>query len=130
MPYVNIVLQLPIMVIKMKKDEILYKRREANKKLHEKIVNDNVRELNKKLKSDKYSVESLIKESSLGATYHDLIDQKDMLNSELHSNINKTYHSIDVELYKLNKKIDETARLLNYNYENKKNKIFDEIKYH
>jgi hypothetical protein len=118
------------MVIKMKKDEILYKRIEANKKLHEKIVNDNLRNLNDKLKSEKYSVESLVKESSLGDTYHDLIDKKDLLNSELHSNINKTYHSIDVELYKLEKKIDGKARLLNYNFEKKKNKIFDEIKYH
>jgi len=130
MPYVNIVLLLPMMVIKMKKDEILYKRIEANKKLHEKIVNDNLRNLNDKLKSEKYSVESLVKESSLGDTYHDLIDKKDLLNSELHSNINKTYHSIDVELYKLKKKIDGKARLLNYNFEKKKNKIFDEIKYH
>jgi len=117
MPYVNIVLLLPMMVIKMKKDEILYKRIEANKKLHEKIVNDNLRNLNDKLKSEKYSVESLVKESSLGDTYHDLIDKKDLLNSELHSNINKTYHSIDVELYKLEKKIDGKARLLNYNFE-------------
>lgn len=130
MPYVNIVLLLPMKVNKMKKDEILYKSMEANKKLHDKIVNENVRDLNKKLKSEKYSVESLIKESSLGDKYHDLINHKDLLNSELHSNINKTYHSIDVELYKLEKKIDRKARLLNYNYENKKNKIFDEIKYH
>lgn len=116
--------------MKMKKDEVLYKRMEANKKLHDKIVNDNVQKLNDKLKSDKYTIESLVKESSLGGKYHDLIDQKDQINSEFKSNINKAYHSIDVELYKLNKKIDRNAKLLTYNYENKKNKLFDEIKYH
>lgn len=131
MPYVNIVLHtLSMMVIRMKKDEILYKRKEATKMLHDKIVNDNVRKLNDRLKSDKYNIESLIKDSSLGDNYHNLINEKDQLNSKLHRNINKTYHSIDVELYKLNKRIDRYARQVSYDYENKKNKIFDEIKYH
>lgn len=65
----------------------------------------------------------MITNTGLGAAYHDLIDSKDMLNSDLQRNFNKTYHSIDVELYKLNKMIDRKSKMVNYKYNDKKEKF-------
>ena len=100
-----------------------------NKKFHDKVVKEGLDNLNEKLKSDKYNLESIIANSQLGYKYHDLIDQKDMINSEFKSNINKSYHSIDVGLYKLNQKLENESRMINYKIDSKKEKILEQIKY-
>ena len=102
---------------------------EDNKKLHDKKVKEGVNKLNEKLRSDKYTVDTLIANSSLGYKYHDLIDRKDKINSKLKSNVNKSYHDIDVELYTLNKKLDNEGRMINYRFEEKKENLFNRLKY-
>ena len=109
--------------------DIVEEKIQKNKQLRDELVNKEVKNLNKKLKSEKYNIDTMIVKSGLGEVYHDLLDSKDNLNSELQRNYNKTYHSIDVELYKLNKKIDRKSKMVNYKYNNKKEKIMDQIKY-
>ncbi|MBO7719738.1 MAG: hypothetical protein J6S29_06280 [Methanosphaera sp.] len=109
-------------------EEIL-ERLENNKKIHDKLVKEGVKKLNDKIKSDKYSVDSLIAESSLGYKYHDLIDQKDMINSKLKMDVNRYFHQIDVELYHLNNVLDNKSRMINYEFENKKEELLSNIKY-
>ncbi|MBR3213539.1 MAG: hypothetical protein IKF79_03385 [Methanosphaera sp.] len=109
-------------------EEIL-ERLENNKKLHEKMVKEGVENINKKLKSDKYTVDSLVADSDLGHKYHDLIDQKDMINSKLKMDVNKRLHQIDVELYHLNNSLDNQSRMINYKFESKKEELLSNLKY-
>jgi len=126
-PYVNIVLQKNVM--KMIDTKKILNKIDNNKKFHDKLVKEGLDNLNEKLRSDKYTIESIIANSELGYKYHDLIDQKDMMNSEFKSNINKSYHSIDVGLYKLNQKLENESRMINYKIDSKKEKILEQIKY-
>ncbi|RAP53854.1 MAG: hypothetical protein BZ137_05380 [Methanosphaera sp. rholeuAM130] len=109
-------------------EKVLYQL-ENNKKIHEEKVKDGVEKLNQKLRSDAYSVDSIVANSTLGYRYHDLIDRKDMINSNLKSNLNKGLHQIDVELYRLNKKLDNESRMINYNVDRKKEELLNNIKY-
>lgn len=105
-------------------DETLEKR----EKIRDELIDKGVKDLDEKLKSDKYTVESLISDSSIGEVYHDLIDSKDQINSEHQKLFNKKYHEIDVELYKMNKKIDRKARMIEYEMNNKKNNVYQKIR--
>lgn len=109
-------------------DNILEKMDER-KKIHEKLRKEGVNQINDKLRSDKYTVESIIADSELGYKYHDLLDSKDLLNSEFNRNVNKTLHNVDVELYKLNKKIDANARKLTYDFDKKKETVLKKLLY-
>lgn len=102
---------------------------EDNKRLREKVVKDGVNKLNRKLRSDMYTVDNIVANSSLGYKYHDLIDHKDKMNSDLKRNVNKSFHQVDVELYKLNNKLENESRMINYRYENKKENLLNQIKY-
>ena len=79
------------------------------------------------LTGKKYDIDTIINNSEIGGIYHDLIDSKDKMNSDYQSKYNQTYHAIDVELYKLNKKIDAKSRMINYKINNKKEKMFKRI---
>lgn len=109
-------------------EEIL-ERLENNKKLHDKLVKEGVDKLNEKLKSDKYTVDSMIADSNLGHTYHDLINHKDKINSKLKMDVNKRLHQVDVELYRLNNILDNQGRMINYKFENKKEEVLSNLKY-
>lgn len=108
--------------------DIFEERINKNKLLHDELVQKEINDLNKKLKSEKYKIDNMIINTGLGEVYHDLIDSKDALNSDLQRNVNKTYHSIDVELYKLNKKIDRKSKMVNYKYNNKKERVLNQIR--
>lgn len=116
------------MIVMTKVKDIFEEKINKNKLLHDELVQKEINDLNKKLKSEKYKIENMITNTGLGVAYHDLIDSKDMLNSDLQRNFNKTYHSIDVELYKLNKMIDRKSKMVNYKYNNKKEKVFSQIR--
>ena len=126
-PYASIALQRRSE--KMVDYEEILERLENNKKLHEKMVKEGVENINKKLKSDKYTVDSLVADSDLGHKYHDLIDQKDMINSKLKMDVNKRLHQIDVELYHLNNSLDNQSKLINYKFESKKEEVLSNLKY-
>ena len=102
---------------------------EDNEKLHEKLVKEGVDKINERLRSDMYTVDSIVANSPLGYKYHDLIDSKDKMNSKLKRDVNRSFHQIDVELYKLNNKLDNEGRMINYNFENKKEEVLNKIKY-
>lgn len=127
MQYASIALQERLMKM-IDAEKVLYQL-ENNKKIHEEKVKDGVEKLNQKLRSDAYSVDSIVANSTLGYRYHDLIDRKDMINSNLKSNLNKGLHQIDVELYRLNKKLDNESRMINYNVDRKKEELLNNIKY-
>jgi hypothetical protein len=98
-----------------------------DKEVHEELFNKEMDGLNRMIKSEKYNIDLLLSKTSIGHAYHDLIDSKDKLNSEYQSKFNQTYHSLDVKLYQLNKKIDNKNRMLNYNFNNKKEKVVDKV---
>lgn len=98
-------------------------------KIHQKLLKKEMKRFEDNFKSKKYDVDTLINNSDIGGAYHDLIDSKDKLNSKYQSKYNKTYHSIDVELYKLNKKIDSKTRMIEYKINDKKEKMFNKILY-
>jgi len=79
------------------------------------------------LKSEKYNIDEMMSKTSLGYAYHDLIDSKDKLNSEYQRKYNQTYHTLDVKLYKLNKKIENKSKMVNFKYNNKKEKVINRI---
>lgn len=116
----------------MSKAKYIFEERiSQEKQIHEELFRKEMNNLNEKLRSEKYNIETMILKTGLGDAYHDLIDSKDELNSKYQSRYNKTYHSIDVELYKLNKKIDGKSRMVNYKYndikDKLKNKVFQEV---
>lgn len=111
-----------------KSDNLFEKKIKDQKIIHDEIIKNELDNLNKIIKSKKYDVDMLITRSKLGNVYHDLIDSKDKLNSEYQSKYNQTYHSIDIELHKLNKKIDKESRMINYHYNNKKEKVLNDVK--
>lgn len=108
-------------------ENIFDKRINEQKRMYDELLNKELESLNEKIKSEKYNIDTMISKTGLGNIYHDLIDSKDQLNNECQSKFNQTYHSIDVELYKLNKKLDNEAKLINYKYNNKKEKVVDQI---
>jgi len=125
--YADIVLQGRLM--KMVDYDKILNQLEDNKRLHEKVVKDGIDKLNRKLRSDMYTVDNIVANSGLGYKYHDLIDHKDKMNSDLKRNVNKSFHQVDVELYKLNNKLENESRMINYRYENKKENLLNQIKY-
>lgn len=129
--YANTVLQkFPEKVNKMaKKEDFFQKHIEEKERFHDEIVDRHVRKLNDKIRSDKYAVESLLADTTLGNTYHDLLNSKDEMNSKLQRNINQSYNILDIELYKLNKKLDKTSRMINYKADAKKDEVLKKIKY-
>lgn len=113
----------------MSKTKNLFEERIRERdEIHKKLLKKEMRNLEDKLQSKKYNVETLIEQSALGGAYHDLIDSKDNLNSGYQSTFNKTYHTIDVELYKLNKTLDRKTRMIDYKVNDKKEKIFKRIR--
>ncbi|RAP52568.1 MAG: hypothetical protein BZ138_02710 [Methanosphaera sp. rholeuAM270] len=95
--------------------------------IYDELLKKELESLNTKIKSDKYDVNKMITKSGFGNVYHDLLDSKDKLSSEYQSKYNQAYHSIDVELYKLNKRIDRETKSINYRYNNKKEKVYDQV---
>lgn len=95
--------------------------------IHEKLLKKEINGLENLLKNEKYNVDEMLYESGIGHAYHDLIDSKDKMNSKYQSKYNQTYHSIDVELYKLNKRIENKSKMVNYKYNNKKEKVVNQI---
>lgn len=113
---------------KNKSDNLFEKRITENKRIHDELFRKEMENLNEVIRSEKYNVDTMIAKSKLGNVYHDLIDSKDKLNSEYQTKYNQTYHSIDIELHKLNKKIDNETKLINYNYNNKKEKVLNDLR--
>lgn len=112
----------------MSKTKDLFEERiNREKNIHEKLLKKEMENLNNRIKSEKYTIDNMISKSGLGNVYHDLIDSKDKLNANYQSKFNQTYHSLDVELYKLNKKIDCKTRMVNYKYNDKKEKVVNKI---
>lgn len=95
--------------------------------IHEKLLKKEINSLENLLKNEKYNVDEMLYKSGIGHAYHDLIDSKDKMNSKYQSKYNQTYHSIDVELYKLNKRIENKSKMVNYKYNNKKEKVVNQI---
>ncbi len=110
-----------------KNETIFEKRIRETKEIHEKLVKEEMNNLNETLRSKKFDVDTLISKSNLGNTYHDLIDSKDQLNSEYQSKFNQAYHSIDIELRKLNKKLDNETRKMDYNINHAKEKVINKV---
>lgn len=94
-----------------------------NEKIKKELVDKELYKLKDTLRSEKYRVDTLIENSRLGSVYHDLIDSGDMLNSKVQRSYNRTCHSIDIETYKMNQKIDNKLRMINREYEIKKEKL-------
>ena len=110
------------MVFRRRKKEnldLVDKKIQQSKKIKDDLVKKSSKKLDKTLKSSKYRTDELILRSSLGENYHDLIDSKDELQSKYQRKYNQTYHEMDVELYKLNKKIDGHLRKSTANVEHK-----------
>ncbi len=114
-------------MIKMSKN-VFEERIKKQDLLKKQFVNKELKELNNLLKSKKYDIDTLITKSSLGETYHNLVDDKDKIDSKFQSEYNKTYHDIDVSLYKIDKKIEHKTRLIEYKINNKEKKVLDKIK--
>ncbi|HII09181.1 MAG TPA: hypothetical protein HA277_03300 [Methanosphaera sp.] len=110
-----------------KTKDLFEKRINEKTQIHEAIFKKEMKNLEQTIKNEKYTVETMISKTGLGEVYHDLIDSKDKLNSDYQSKFNKTYHSIDVELYKLNKQIENKSKMVNYKYNNKKEKVIDKV---
>ena len=102
---------------------ILNEKIKKTEQIKNELIKKGVKNLNQKLKNDDYKIDNIIEKHSVSDTYNNLINSKDKIDSRFQSNYNKTYHSVDVELYKLNRKIDNKIRLVNKDYETKKEKI-------
>lgn len=112
----------------MSKTKDIFEEKIKEKELiHEELLKKEMKNLEDVLKSEKYNVDTMLSKSGIGNAYHDLIDSKDKINSEYQRKYNQTYHSIDVELYKLNKIIENKSKMVNFKYNNKKEKIFNRI---
>lgn len=112
----------------MSKTKNLFDEKIKEKELiHEELFKKQMRNLDDMIKSEKYNVDSMISKTGIGHAYHDLIDSKDKINSKYQRKYNQTYHSIDVELYKLNKKIENKSKMVNFKYNNKKEKVINQI---
>ncbi|WP_323737176.1 hypothetical protein PXD04_04290 [Methanosphaera sp. ISO3-F5] len=97
------------------------------KRIQEEILEKELDNLNNVIKSEKYNIDTMISKTKLGTAYHDLINSKDKLSSDYLRKYNQTYHSIDIELRKLNKKLDNETRMINYRYNNKKGKVLSKV---
>ena len=112
----------------MSKTKNIFEEKIKEKELiHEKLLKKEINSLENLLKNEKYNVDEMLYKSGIGHAYHDLIDSKDKMNSKYQSKYNQTYHSIDVELYKLNKRIENKSKMVNYKYNNKKEKVVNQI---
>lgn len=112
----------------MSKTKNIFEEKIKEKELiHEKLLKKEINGLENLLKNEKYNVDEMLYKSGIGHAYHDLIDSKDKMNSKYQSKYNQTYHSIDVELYKLNKRIENKSKMVNYKYNNKKEKVVNQI---
>lgn len=111
-----------------KTKDIFEERIKEKEQIHEELFKREMKSLEDIIKSEKYNVDTMISKTGIGNAYHDLIDSKDKINSEYQRKYNQTYHSIDVELYKLNKKIENKNKMVNFKYNNKKEEIFNRIR--
>lgn len=126
--YVGFVLQNPRRRDNMPKTKDIFEERIKGKELiHEELLKKEMKSLEDLLKSEKYNVDTMLSKTGIGNAYHDLINSKDKINSEYQRKYNQTYHSIDVELYKLNKRIENKSKMVNFKYNNKKEKVFNRI---
>lgn len=126
--YVIFVLQNPERRAIMSKTKNIFEEKIKEKEvIHEKLLKKEINSLENLLKNEKYNVDEMLYKSGIGHAYHDLIDSKDKMNSKYQSKYNQTYHSIDVELYKLNKRIENKSKMVNYKYNNKKEKVVNQI---
>ncbi|MCD7782041.1 MAG: hypothetical protein LUG89_05050 [Methanosphaera sp.] len=98
------------MGLRNKEMDIVDQKIQESKMIKDELVRKYKGDLDEKLKSQSYKTEQLIIDSSLGGVYHDLIDSKDELQSKYQRKYNQAYHSVDVELYKVNQKIDRHVR--------------------
>lgn len=126
--YAIFVLQNPQRRVIMSKTKNIFEEKIKEKEvIHEKLLKKEINGLENLLKNEKYNVDEMLYKSGIGHAYHDLIDSKDKMNSKYQSKYNQTYHSIDVELYKLNKRIENKSKMVNYKYNNKKEKVVNQI---
>ena len=130
--FVSIVLLKPyrndFMFKKNKKDTGFFeKKMNEQKEIHDKLFKQEKENLEKIIKSEKYNVDSIISRSNLGNVYHDLIDSKDQFNSEYQTKFNQAYHSVDIELRKINKIIDNESKMINYRYNTKKGQVLSKV---
>lgn len=126
--YAIFVLQNPQRRVIMSKTKNIFEEKIKEKELiHEQLLKKEMSSLEKIIKNEKYNVDEMLSKSTIGHAYHDLIDSKDKMNSKYQSKYNQTYHSIDVELYKLNKRIENKSKMVNYKYNNKKEKVVNQI---
>ncbi|MBE6485621.1 MAG: hypothetical protein E7Z85_02110 [Methanosphaera stadtmanae] len=110
-----------------KTKDIFEEKIKEKEQIHEELLKKEMKNLEDILKSEKYNIDEMMSKTSLGYAYHDLIDSKDKLNSEYQRKYNQTYHTLDVELYKLNKKIENKSKMVNFKYNNKKEKVINRI---
>ena len=112
----------------MSKTKNLFEKRINEKEqLHEELFKKEMRNLEDNIRSEKFNIDNRLSQTGLGNVYHDLIDSKDKLNSDYQSKFNKTYHTLDVELYKLNKEIANKTKMVNYRYNDKKERVVEKI---
>lgn len=110
-----------------KTKDLFEKRINEKEQIHEELFKKEMKNLEDTIKSEKYNIDNRLSQTGLGNVYHDLIDSKDKLSSDYQSKFNKTYHSLDVELYKLNKEIENKTRMVNYKYNDKKERVVEKI---
>ncbi|WP_455646022.1 hypothetical protein [Methanosphaera sp.] len=111
-----------------KKLDPFEERQKKSKAIHDELIKKGVTTLNKTLKSEEYKLNNLVSKTSLGSTYHDLIDPEDKINSKYQRKYNEAYHAVDVELYKINRVINQKERMINYEVNKKTEQIFGKIK--
>jgi len=99
------------------------------KQIHEELLQKQMKNIENRIRDEKYNVDTMLSKTGITGVYHDLVDSKDKLNSERQRTFNKAYHSVDVELYKLNKKIDNRMKMVNYKFNEKKDQIYNKVLY-
>lgn len=110
----------------MNEDDLL-KRYEKRQALKDKIIKEEVRNIEKELKSDDYKTKNLIEKSSLGEEYHNMIDEKDQIDYKHQGKFNKTYHKIDEKLFKVDAKVERKSDFIDEKIRQKQQEIEDRI---
>lgn len=114
----------------MAKKDIVNEKIRENERKRDQLINKQLSKLNEKLNPSSFNLNNYMKGTSLTEQYHDLINQKDKINATQKRTVNQAYNMIDVEMYKLNKKIDAKIRKMEYDLENKKENILKLTKYY
>ena len=107
--------------------DLIIKRRENKRMIREKLAESSLKDIENRLKDSTFDLDSYINQTTLGDEYHNLINSKDKIESKYNRKFNQTYHQVDVELYKLNKKIDGDFKLISYSIDNRKQKLLEKV---